>query len=237
MVPWEVASRLAVCHGSSNLLPGPEHRAHLASILSWCSTALQSICTPVVGRLLVATCLLDLSMVFEAFLPELIERTVRYRSNPLMGLQPPSEPFQETPSRRIANPVDLAGSRILSWGFFPFGTCQRIELSQAASTPLQGPRAGFGHPLREHLLSPPTDHFSGQSAHGIAALQGIDRLVLRLDTPLGGPCSLAVSTRLLFPRTVRGFGEPPCREECEPRPQSLRPEDPAHLVRPRRPRR
>lgn len=105
MVPCKVASCFEVCHGSNNLQPGPELDASLASILSWCSATLQSIFTPVVGRILVTTSPPDLSMAFGVFLPELIERTVKYRSNPLMGSQPPSEPFQETPSRRIANPL------------------------------------------------------------------------------------------------------------------------------------
>lgn len=86
-------------------------------------------------------------------------------------------------------------------------------------------------PLREHLRTPPTDHVSGRSAHGIAAFQGFYRLVFRLGALSGTRSSLAVYSRLLFPRTVQG-SDPLWREECEPRPQSLRPEDPAHLHSP-----
>jgi hypothetical protein len=126
----------------SNLRPGPELLTWLTADLSWCSSALQSLYTPVVGRVWVTTRLLGLTLAFEAFLPELISRSLKERLNPLMGLKPPSEPFQETPSRRIANPKAWPGPDPLL-GFLSLRHISASALSRAVSKPPHRPRPGF----------------------------------------------------------------------------------------------
>jgi hypothetical protein len=125
-----------------------------------------------------------------------------------MGLKPPPEPVQETPSRGIANPIWTWPGPGSSLGFH---SLRHISTGGAITSGFQTalrPTRRVSHPLREHLLSPPTDHVSGQSVHGIATLQGIDRHVFRLEPPPGGPWLSRRFLPLPLVMSVQGSGNP-----------------------------
>jgi hypothetical protein len=142
-----------------------------------------------------------------------------------MDFESPSEPVQKTPSRKIMKGWPTSGS---SPGVsLPSAHISKSENLKRFTKPSYGPRAGFDYPLRERVSDPPTDHITGQSAHGIESLQGFDLVLLAEAIPSRAPLALSPFVPVFFFRVAWGSGRSPAHEKCRSRPQSFQPEKPA----------